>query len=248
MQENDFDEGEDFDEVNATFQFNTPEPADASGISQFIPKYLNCERIELGMIIANVKRVGTVLKTESENPEDASLFGFISIINLAFYQNHVCIHNFIQWLISLNNPELTQLLTTSLQNVGFFLNERAYGVPAEVAPHLNRGIFEEIQWATEDLETPEERAAYQSLTHFLMVKKGVKGDDGIEFPLIEDDFYFKNADLVVEFETEGEDGDLEELEYHRYVLVLSAQSIQTSRNQLNEMFGIDEAQYADEAL
>ncbi|OHT10273.1 p21 C-terminal-binding protein [Tritrichomonas foetus] len=243
--QDDYEEDGDFDQINANFCFNVPEPTDASGISQFVPKYLNCERIELGVIVANVKRVGTVIKVEAENPEDVSLFGFITVINLAYYQNRACIANFIQWLLSLNDATLSNLLTTQLDKVGFFLNERAYGVPPEIAPHLNRGIFEEVQWATEDLPTPEERNAY-NLTHFLLVKKGVKGDEGIEFPLIEDDFYFKNADLVVEFQTDGEEGDLDELEYHRYVLVLSAQSIQNARNQLNEMFGIDESQYADE--
>lgn len=243
MAEEDYEDG-DFDMVEATFGSYDPNPEDASGIAQFIPKYLNCDRVELSIIIAGQTRVGTVIKTEEENPEDVSLFGFITVLNLDYYQHHACIQNFISWLQSLDDQILNELLATELNRIGLFLNERAYGIPPDYAPHLNRGLFKEVMWATEDL--PEDQRDYFNFTHYILVKKGVKSDDGIEFQLIEDDFYFRNADHVIEFQTEGEEGDLEELEYHRYVLILTPDSIHTSRMQLNEMLGVDESQFEDE--
>lgn len=247
MQPEDEYEDEDFDEVTARFGSFDPKPEDANGIAQFIPKYLNCDRVELSMIIANQSYVGTVIKTEDADPDDVSMFGFITVLNLAFYQDYACIQKFISWMQSLGDPILNELLSTQLNRVGLFLNERAYGIPPEYAPHLNRGVFEEVSWATEDCKTPQERDAF-NLTHYILVKKGVKGDEGIEFPLIEDDYYFKHADHTIEFQTGGEEGDLEELEYHRYILVLTAESIHTSRMELNEMFGVDESQYANEGI
>lgn len=246
MAEEEYEDG-DFDEVRAQFNSYDPQPEDAPGIAQFIPKYLNCERVELSTIIANQTHVGTVIKSEEENPEDVSMFGFITVLNLDFYKSRACIQNFITWLQSLDDSVLNELLTTQLNRIGLFLNERAYGFPPEYAPHINRGIFKEVQWATEDLETEEERDSF-NLTHYIIVKKGVKSDDGIEFSLIEDDFYYRNADHVVEFQTEGEEGDLEELEYHRYVLILTAESINTSRMQLNEMLGVNENEFDDDKV
>ena len=245
MQEEQYEDG-DFEEVYATFGSYDPTPADAPGIMPFIPKYLPCERVELSTIIANQGRVGTVIKNQEENPEDVATFGFVSVLNIGAYLNHRCIHQLVEWLQSLGDAVINELLSTEINTLGFFINERAYGIPPEYAPHLNRGIFEEVQWATEDLETPEARAAF-NISNFILVKKGVKSDDGLEFPLIEDDFYFKNADHVCEFQTEGEEGDIAELEYHKYVLILTPQSIYNARMQLNEMFGIDESQYANEA-
>jgi hypothetical protein len=234
------------EEINATFGFFDPTPADAMGIAAYVPQYLNCNRNELAVLVANQGRVGTTIKNSAEDAElGQSLFGFVSVLNLAFYQGHPCIHNLLEWMMSLNNSDLCELLSAQLPTVGLMLNERAYGVPPELSPHICRSIHKEMLWATEDLETEELKAAFR-LTHLILVKKGVKGEDGIEFPLVEDEMFFNNAALRVEFATDGEEGDLADLEYHRFIIVLTMDGFMAVREQLNAMFGVDEAQYADE--
>lgn len=242
------EEDGDFDQVETTFGFFDPQKTDANGIAGFIPKYLRAERIDLSMIVCSQKLVGTCIKNvvpEGQQEKDQSLFGFTSVVNLGFFRERSSIREFTQWLISLNNSSLSQIIASNLGQTGLVLDERAYGVPGELAPHLMRGLFEEIAWATEDAETQEERESYM-FQYYILVKKGVKGDEGIEFPNVEDELFFKNAMLQIEFETGGEEGDLQDLEYHRYVLVLPAEAVENVRQQLNQMFGVDESQYADE--
>lgn len=236
-------EGEEL--INVTFGFFDPKPSDAPGIAAFIPKYLNCERVNLSSIVANQSLVGTTIKDE-EDEEGQSLFGFVSAVNLGFHYENPAIKGFVDWMLSLGNPELSEHISTRLNTTALFLNERAYGVPPEMSPHLMRGAMKEIEWATEDAETPEERESFK-LTHFIMVKKGVKEADGdLEFQNVEDDMFFDRALIKVEFQTDGEDGDLNDLEYHRYVLVVTMEAAQSVRASLNEMFGIDEAAWAGE--
>lgn len=233
------------EEIEVSFGFFDPKPSDAPGIAVFIPKYLNCERVNLSSLVANQSLVGTTIKDE-EDEEGQSLFGFVSAINLGFYHENPCIAQFVDWLMSLGNSELSEFISCNMDTTALFLNERAYGTPPEMAPHLMRGVLKEIEWATEDAGTEEERASFQ-LTHLIMVKKAVKEEEGsIEFQNIEDEMFFNRALIKVEFDTEGEEGDLADLEYHRYVIVVTMEAAQEVRATLNEMFGISEEQYAGE--
>ena len=242
------EEDGDFDQVETTFGFFDPQKSDCNGIAGFIPKYLKAERIDLSMIVCSQKLVGTCIKNvvaEDQKDKDQSLFGFTSVVNLGYFQEHHSVQEFVQWLISLNNASLNQIISSNLNETGLILDERAYGVPGELAPHLMRGLFEEIEWATEDAQTQEERDSYK-FQYYILVKKGVKGEESIEFPNVEDDIFFKNSMLQIEFQTGGEEGDLQDLEYHRYVLVIPAESIINVRQQVNQIFGVDESQYANE--
>jgi hypothetical protein len=240
-------EEEDFEHVNCTFAFFDPELGDAQGIAQYLPKFLPCDRASLAMVIARQPRVGSTIKNETVDEEvGQSLFGFVSCLNLGYYSDVPCIKSIVSWLMSLGNPSLCELLTNSLRSVGFLLSERAYGVPPDLAPHLCRSIFSEIEWATEDLESSEEREAFR-FSHYVMAKKAIRSNDGLEFPLVEDELFFNHAELKIEFSTNGEEGDLVEQEYHRFVLVLSADSVALVRREVNGLFGVDERDYAHEA-
>jgi protein BCP1 len=240
------DEDEDIEQINATFAFFDPTPDDATGLATYIPRYFPCDRHQLSILIANQPRVGTTIKNQEIDEElGQSLYGFVSCLNLGFYSDRPCIASIINWLMELHEPSLCELLSTSLGTVGLLLSERAYGVPLELAPHVCRSIFSEIAWATEDLPTEEERLAFR-FSHYVMIKKAVKGEDGLEFPLIEDELFYNHAALRIEFVTGGEEGDLAELDYHRYVLVVEAGAVGLVRQEINEMFGVDERAYADE--
>ncbi|KAH0788956.1 protein BCCIP [Histomonas meleagridis] len=242
------DDEENFEQIEATFGFMDMLPSDAPAIAGFIPKYLNVERVELSKIITGQKRVGTCIKLAYvEDEDDQSLFGFTSVVNLGYFQNYATVSNFINWLLSLNDPSLNQILGNFLPSVGLLLDERAYGVPPQLIPHLIRGLFEEIEWATEDCETQEERDSYK-FTHYILVKKAVKGEEGLEFQNAEDQVFFKNAMLRIEFKTEGEEGDFQDLEYYRYVMVLTRESIFDVRREINEMFDVNEDDYKDEGI
>lgn len=240
------DEGSDDGPVSCNFGFFDPTPGDSAGIAAYVPKYLNCERVELATIVARQALVGTTVKNATEDAEvGQSLFGFVSALNLGFYRDHACISHFVDWMMSLGNADLSELLTAHLNSTALFLNERAYGVPPELAPHLMRGVLKEIAWATEDAETPEERESFK-ITHFILVKKAIKTEDGLEFPLVEDEFFYNKAVIRHLFETGGEEGDLADCEYQRFVLVVTWDGAQEVRAQLNDMFGVDEATFAGE--
>ena len=71
-------------------------------------------------------------------------------------------------------------------------------------------------------------------------------EDGLVFLNIEDDYFYKAAAIKVEFKTDGEEGDLDGVDYHRMIYVVDANIVPEVHRQLNEVFMIDESQYADE--
>jgi protein BCP1 len=237
---------EDIGPINATFAFFDPTPDDEAGLAAFIPRYFPGDRHELAKLIAHQPRVGTTIKNqESDDELGQALYGFVTCLNLAFHAERPCVRSLLDWLFGLGDSGLCELLSTSLPTVGLLLSERAYGVPLELAPHLCRSIFSEIAWATEDLPTEEERAAFR-FSHYILIKKAVRGEEGLEFPLIEDELFYKHASLKLEFMTDGEEGDLADLEYHRWVLVVDASAVPVVRQEIKEMFGVDDSQFADE--
>lgn len=241
------EEEEDFSEVNCTFGFFDPVPSDAMTISAFMPRYVPINRLEIARAIACQNRVGTTIKEQIENgmPGD-NFFGFNSVLNLGAYKDVLSsIDPFIKWLIGLGNPALTQVLSQNLNTTGWIINERARGVPDGLAPHLMRGLWKEIQWATEDLDTQEDRDSFK-FTHYIMIKKVAMTEDGFVFPNIEDEFFYKEATVKIEFETGGEDGDLDGVDYHHMVLLFDPQVFINVRQQLNQTFMIDESIYENE--
>ena len=132
-----------------------------------------------------------------------------------------------------------------MKTTGWIINERARGVPDGLAPHLMCGLFKEIMWATEDLDTEEDRASFR-FTHYIMIKKAPMTEDGLVFQNIEDEFFHKESPVKVEFQTGGEDGDLDGVEYHHMVLLFDPEVAKKVRAQLNETFMIDESIYENE--
>lgn len=229
--------------VACSFGFFDPKPTDAPSIAPFVPKYINCDRGQLSVLVSQQGNVGTILKTEHNDEEVGQpIFGFVSCLNLAAYFQNPAIAGFVEWMMSLGDANLCELLSSSLPHVGLLLDERAYGVPPELSPHLMRGLMKEIEWAAQD---GDQRF---HLSHFIMVKKGIVNEDDqdIEFPLVEDEMFFNQAIMRVRFETGGDEGDLADCEYRRYVIVVTAQGAQQVRATLNDMFNIDENQYLGE--
>ena len=248
LAQNEEEDGEDeFSEINCTFGFFDPVPADIQTISVFIPRFIPVNKLEIARAIATQSRVGTVIKDQIENGMPGeSFFGFNSVLNLATYVEFLpSLQGFIDWMCGLGDANLASLLTTNLNRVGWIINERAQGVPDALAPHLMRGLFEEIQWATEDLDTEEDRDQFR-FTHYLFVKKVPLTEDGLLFQNIEDEFFHNVATIKVEFTTDGEEGDLDGVDYHRMIYVVDANEVPEVRAKLNQTFMIDEADYADE--
>jgi len=241
------EEEDDFNEVETTFGFCDPKISDALTLSAFIPRFVPLNRLEVARAVCHQTKVGTVVKDQDEegNPGD-STFGFVSVLNLGLFVDVLpSIGKFVEWMKKLGDMSLNDILENHINTTGLILNERALGVPHELAPHLMRGLFNEIAWATEDLEKEEDRESFR-FTHYIMVKKFTKSEEGFEFVNIEDELFFKNAPIKVEFETEGEDGDLEGVEYHRMIWAFDINTPNIVRQELNAMYGVDESQYAYE--
>ena len=247
MMDGDEQDGAFEEEIQATLCFVDPKPEDAPGIAIYIPKSLKVHRPQLANYIANQTRVGTLIKDQNEDGSVGdSLFGISTCINLA-KASIFCptIVEMIEWMKELNDPVLNEILIGSLPVTGLILSERASGVPLILSPHLARGLFSEIEWATHDLETEEERNSFNFQFYITPIKMTIEEGETL-FSQVEQELYFNHAVAKVEYDQEGEEGDLVEVEYHRYIAVLTAETIPTIRQELNNMFDVDESQYADE--
>ena len=53
---------------------------------------------------------------------------------------------------------------------GLLLSERFFNLPAQIAPWLNKGVFDEVAWATEDEKTERQRESYKFKQYLILAK------------------------------------------------------------------------------
>lgn len=241
-------EEDDFDTVQVTFSFTSPKSSDSNLLYSVMPRYIPINQLELARFVAGQSIVGTILKDQIDGEPGDSFFGYCTCVNLGVLLKEVAsAKDFVDFLKGLNDPALNDILVNNIDFTGWILSERAQGVPDDVTPHLMRGLFNEILWATEDAPTDEMKKSFM-FRYYLVVRKAPIIDGEPLFHNFEDQFFMKKAMASVVFDSpDGVNIDDEnEVEYKNYVFVLDASDIPGIRDEINVVFGINESDYEHE--
>jgi len=241
------DEG--VEEIPVDFVFSDPKELDFKTIKTFMMQYLEGKAwnaTELADLVIAQKFVGSIIKVEGDDEG----FGFISVINLNQHKDRGSIKeivSFIKTKISKHGTkEQVQRWYKLLDEpgVGLILNERMLNIPPQLAPHLHKCLYEEIQWAIED-EAPFKFTNYIMLTSYYQegvttAKKKVKQNEEFMFYKPEDEVYKKHASDTVYYKLVANEQqsrwtlDKMAREY-RLLLLIDAAKSPTILKEINEL-------------
>lgn len=236
-------EEDNYEEIQEDIGFFDPTPDDTLGIAMYLPKFVPFERQKLATLIAHQGQVGTVFRNQlPDDKRGDTLFGFISAINIGYHRSNSAISSLIEWMRGLHNTSLDELLAGDISHIGILFNERAFGIPNEFSPHIIRSITKEILWAQSDFDDADFRNSFK-FTHLIMFMKTMKDGDEILYATMEHELFFQRASFKVEVPSTDEEGDLEGIEYHRYIVVIEYPVMDEVRAELHAAFGLDEASF-----
>jgi len=144
-------QGKNIKEIPVEFDVRVMEEIDFKTIRNFLSLYCQNKTFdasELTEIILNQEYLGSVIRETSESES----FGFISVVNINYHKEKLCIKQIKDFILSKAPAHEKQKwqLALSLETVGLLLNERLINVPSALAPNLHETIYEEIDWALED--------------------------------------------------------------------------------------------------
>ncbi|GAB2300483.1 hypothetical protein Dimus_034527 [Dionaea muscipula] len=160
--------------VQADFAFFDPKPDDFHGAKILLQTYLDDRQWDLSgfvdLILAQTT-VGSVVKIEDD--EDDGAFALVTVLNLGRYKGHKCILQLKDYLLEVCKENILArnlriLLEDQAENVGLLISQRVTNLPLQLLPHLYRGLFDEISWATEDEPTEELRRSFQFRCYLLI--------------------------------------------------------------------------------
>jgi len=210
----DLDEEEKKMEVQVDFAFFDPEEIDYHAIKNFLLPFLEGQAFNAGdladLIIKQNEYVGTVVKVEGED----ETYGFVSVVNLHKHKDLTAVRQIKEYLLSKapNQSEkerLESLFNDESQPLGLLFNERLINLPPQLAPHLHKALFSEIQAAVEDGDSSFQFENYilisnqysHSLGESTDKPKSKKGRTGEEtfYTRPEEEFYQKEANFFFTF-------------------------------------------------
>ncbi|KAL3635965.1 hypothetical protein CASFOL_020512 [Castilleja foliolosa] len=163
-------------DVQADFVFFDPKASDFHGVKVLLKTYLDNKLWDLSGFVDLVlgqPTVGTVVKIE--NDEDDGVYGVVSALNLGRYKDNECITEITDYLLKVCHDtdviaKLRSLLKDHAKDVGLMVSQRVVNLPPQLLPPLYDGLFDEVEWATED-EPTKELQNYFRFKYYLIVSK-----------------------------------------------------------------------------
>ncbi|KAG8382742.1 hypothetical protein BUALT_Bualt05G0108900 [Buddleja alternifolia] len=191
--QSDASDNEDFERVvQADFAFFDPKPSDFHGVKVLLQTYLDDKQWDLSGfvdLILGQPTVGTVVKIEDDEDDGGSK----SIVELKDYLLKVCQDRDVI-------AKLRSLLGEHALDVGLMVSQRVVNLPPQLLPPLYDGLFDEIEWATEDEPTQELQRSFRFRFYLIISRiykhknanqnKGMKDGD-------EDVIYIKPEDEIL---------------------------------------------------
>jgi protein BCP1 len=129
--------------------------------------------------------VGSTVRVNDEADGSGSRdpCGFITVLNIRQHRKQECIQQICKHVLKKcpKKHEARGAFEKALQldagpkpslaqATGLLISERYFNLPAQMAPWLNKALFDEVVWATEDEKTKQERDAYKFKQYVVMTK------------------------------------------------------------------------------
>ncbi|XP_042025679.1 protein BCCIP homolog isoform X2 [Salvia splendens] len=210
IQQSDSSDDEEFEgDVQADFVFFDPKPDDFHGVKLLLQTYLDNLQWDLSGfvdLILGQPTVGTVVKIE--NDEDDGVYSVVSALNLGRYKDSKCVLELKDFLLKVCQDmyvlgKLKSLVGEHVQHVGLLVSQRVVNLPPQLLPPLYDGLFEEVEWATEDEPTKELQSSFR-FRFYLIISKIYKhknadqnrgtlknGEESVIYNRPEDEIFFE---------------------------------------------------------
>lgn len=181
-------------------QFFDPTEPDFHAVKTFLQHYLEDTVWSISPLVELIlaqTRVGTTIRINDEADGSGSRdpCGFISVLNIRQHRKQECIQQICKHVLKKcpKKHEARDAFEKALQldagpkpslaqATGLLISERYFNLPAQMAPWLNKALFDEVAWATEDEKTKQERDAYKFKQYVVMTKvqRGPLQGDGAD--------------------------------------------------------------------
>jgi protein BCP1 len=183
-------------------QFFDPTEPDFHAIKVLLQSYLDDSVWAISALVELIlaqTRVGSTVRVNDEADGSGSRdpCGFISALNIRQHRKQECIQQICKHALKKcpkkhkARPVFEKALQLDAapggslaQATALLVSERYFNLPAQMAPWLNKALFDEVEWATEDEKTKQERDAYKFKQYVVMTKvqrgpvQGDGDDDG----------------------------------------------------------------------
>ncbi|KAL1556558.1 protein BCCIP isoform X2 [Salvia divinorum] len=246
-------------DVQADFVFFDPKPSDFHGVKVLLQTYLDNLQWDLSGfvdLILGQPTVGTVVKIE--NDEDDAVYSVVSALNLGRYKDSKCVLELKDYLLKVCRDmdvkgKLKSLVGEHVQDVGLLVSQRVVNLPPQLLPPLYNGLFDEVEWATEDEPTEELQSSFR-FKFYLIISKIYKhksadqnggtvknGEETLIYNRPEDEIFFMLSSWSFSFPSHAQQVTANELKNYRpmgLVMVVEASKISSFRKQLHSL--IDE--------
>ncbi|KAH6805556.1 CDK inhibitor P21 binding protein [Perilla frutescens var. frutescens] len=208
--ESDSSDDEEFEgDVQADFVFFDPKPSDFHGVKVLLQTYLDTIKWDLSGFVDSIlgqPSVGTVVKIE--NDEDDGVYSVVTALNLGRYKDSKCVLELKDYLLKVCQDmnviaKLKSLVGEHAQDVGLLVSQRVVNLPPQLLPPLYDGLFDEVEWATEDEPTDELRSSFR-FKFYLIISKIYKhknadrdrgtikeGEESVIYIKPEDEIFFE---------------------------------------------------------
>jgi len=186
--------------VDIQFEFFNPKEEDFHAIKVFLTNYLEGQAFDSSeltdVIIKQGETFGSTIKVEDNEP-----FGFISVINLHSHKDKEFVKQLKSYLFGKlqNEPAKLQyiqkLCNDESKPLGLILSERMMNIPSQLAPHLHKSLFEELNWTIEENEGTASKYAFKN---YLMIVGSYKeiAENTKSKSESEEAFYFKEEEEI----------------------------------------------------
>ncbi|XP_051148411.1 protein BCCIP homolog [Andrographis paniculata] len=242
--------------VQADFVFFDPKPSDFHGVKVLLQSYLDKKQWDLSGfvdLILGQPTVGTVVKIE--NDEDDGVYSVVSALNIGRYKDNKCIAELKDHLIKVCHDsnvinKLRTLLEDQAHDVGLIVSKRVVNLPPQLLPPLYDGLFDEVEWATEDEPTEELRNSFCFKFYLIICTiykhknadqiKGSnkKGEEPIVYAKPEDEIFHELSSWSFSFPLSTTHVTPNELKHYHsmgLVMAIEASKISSFREQLKSL-------------
>ena len=189
------------------------------------------------LVVANVS-VGTALSTEDD---EANVYGFASVLNVATHGSHACIQRLKKVCLdgcpAEHHAEMETVLSGETKRpAGFLLQGRMINLPLEVVEVLHQQLVLDMDWAVENAEGGEEVRKSLDFGAFIRlapVTPSSGGSANVDYKYFEDGFFATNAEFVYTIDAPKQMGSDEKQLCQ--VIVMTKTGHRTAMKELNKL-------------
>mmetsp|Transcript_36110 Transcript_36110/g.52939 ORF Transcript_36110/g.52939 Transcript_36110/m.52939 type:complete len:430 (-) Transcript_36110:49-1338(-) len=202
------------------------------------------------LMIQNVS-VGTVISTESENDNDANVFGFASVLNLTTHKEEACIQS-LKRICTQHCPkerasEMEVLFGgKTARPAGIYLHNRMINLPLEITKVLHDQLTLDMDWAVDHAEGGIDERKSLDFGAFVVLAPCTEGSGGgsnsVVYKHFDDEIFANNAEFVYTFEVQrsasASESSIKDEKQFCSVVVLTKTGHRESLRQLADMLSV----------